>query len=153
MDRWWQRLASVRELEFQAVSPADRCNWNGEGSGDVRVEQQEAELLFHETGAWTPQGGRPIRFTNTYRWTRQTDRIRLEHLRFGADRPVYLFDLIEEGDRLRSHQAHPCGDDRYEASATTTDDGFELIWAIDGPNKQTRVTYRYRVTRNGSNDR
>ena len=69
MDRWWQRLASVRELEFQAVSPADRCNWNGEGSGDVRVEQQEAELLFHETGAWTPQGGRPIRFTNTYRWT------------------------------------------------------------------------------------
>src|ERR1700719_4337478 len=93
----WTRLISVQELTFEARShAASNTGWNGTGKGVVQVETVEARvILFHERGLWTPEEGRQSTFSNVFRWTADPDGhfIQLEHLRFGQDHPVYLFDL------------------------------------------------------------
>ena len=70
--------------------------------------------------------------------------MRLEHLRFGEDHPVYLFDLGPAGEReWRSVSPHLCGEDCYAAVLTVRDDGIVLRWSVDGPRKQEAIEYTY----------
>jgi len=91
----WARLGSIRNLTFKASSPTS-TGWNGAGFGNVDVSHAATDVIvYSETGKWTPTGGKQLSFTNSYRWTINIDAstIRLDHLRFGSDKPVYLFDL------------------------------------------------------------
>ena len=68
------------------------------------------------------------------------DTLRLEHLRFGEDRPVYLFDLAPAGDRgWRSVSPHLCSEDCYAAVLLVRDNGILLRWSIDGPRKKETI--------------
>ena len=93
----WSRLLLVKHLSFESRSnAAETTGWSGSGSGVVGVEAaRDSTILFHESGTWTPEMGRATTFTNVYRWTADPAGgfIGLEHLRFGPERPVYLFDL------------------------------------------------------------
>src|SRR5262249_43255848 len=106
----WQRLALVRHVEFTSRGKAT-TGWNGRGTGAVTATLVEREVLvFVESGDWTPAAGTPTRFRNVYRWTLLADGIRLEHLRLGEDRPVYLFDLVPvRATEWRSDRGHECG--------------------------------------------
>src|SRR5262245_40512939 len=90
----WAALRHVRTIQFTARSGAG-TGWNGTGSGTVLVTApQDGVLVFEESGTWQPEQGQPLRFTNVFRWTLLgSQRLRLEHLRFGPAHPVYLFDL------------------------------------------------------------
>lgn len=102
VDTVWTRLGSVENLTFNASSLAS-TGWNGAGVGAVEVSQPDSDvLLYRESGTWTPTDGKQLSFTNVYRWTRLAETIRLEHLRFGTDNPVHLFDLGTVG---HSHMA------------------------------------------------
>ena len=103
----WARIAAVSELTFRAVSGTS-TGWAGAGVGTVDVSQPAADVLvYKEVGTWNPNGGKPLSFTNVYRWTKLAETLRLEHLRFGADNPVYLFDLaIVDDSRLESVEPH-----------------------------------------------
>jgi hypothetical protein len=122
MDVWgiWDRLGYVRELWFEARPlSATNSGWNGIGNGIVETQQADPlTLTFHERGTWTPEGGRQMPFRNVFRWTAAPDggSIRLEHLRFGAESPVFLFDLVPivEGV-LEASEPHVCNEDRYSA--------------------------------------
>ncbi|HMB91505.1 MAG TPA: hypothetical protein VKP65_11705 [Rhodothermales bacterium] len=93
-ERLWDQLARVQRLSFVAES-ALATGWNGAGQGGVRVTAPEASVwLFEETGTWQPDGGPVLPFRNVFRWTKRGAVIGLEHLRFGPDAPVLLFDLI-----------------------------------------------------------
>ncbi len=116
----WNRLRSVRELTFEARSQAaTETGWNGSGSGTVEVEAGGSGIMiFHERGTWTQDGARQTSFSNVFRWTADNDHraIRLEHLRFGPDQPVYLFDLVPTADGvLESSEPHVCQKDLYAA--------------------------------------
>jgi hypothetical protein len=104
-------------------------------------------MTFTESGTWRPQGvGRDIRFSNIYRWTLSGNALRLEHLRQGADNPVYLFDLTHTGEQEWSAASpHLCRDDCYSATLTVYHDKIDLRWNISGPRKSERITYVYTV--------
>ena len=103
----WSRLNSIRDLTFNASSSAS-TGWSGSGVATVNVTHPASGVLVStESGTWTPEVGKQLAFTNVYRWTLQTQTLRLEHLRFGADNPVYLFDLgIVDESRMESVEPH-----------------------------------------------
>jgi len=103
----WSRIAAVRDLTFNASSGAS-TGWTGTGVGTVDVSQSAADaLVYTESGTWTPNGGKQLSFTNVYRWTLLPETLRLEHLRFGPENPVYLFDLaVIDDSRLGSVAPH-----------------------------------------------
>lgn len=81
-------LAAVRSLRFEARSEAG-TGWDGVGEGTVTVARPaEGVIVFEESGIWRPPGRRELSFTNVFRWTAVGDVLRLDHLRFGPDRPV-----------------------------------------------------------------
>ena len=112
------------------------------------VEQpDDATLIFRESGAWQNGDGPRLNFRNVFRWTLDPsgDRLRLEHLRFGAERPVYLFDLVPViGGGLESAEPHACRDDQYAANLVFDSGEVRLYWKIIGPAKDSEVNYVYR---------
>jgi hypothetical protein len=142
----WDRLRQIGSLSFVATS-SGTTGWNGTGSGTVEVrEAGDGGMTFHEQGLWRPEGGgRDIRFHNVYRWTLASGLLRLEHLRFGDDHPVYLFDLAQAGEReWRSVSPHLCREDCYAAVLLLRDDDIVLRWSIEGPRKRETIEYDYR---------
>lgn len=143
-----QSLANVTSLTFQAVSSSGNQGWNGKGHGQVIVEQVDSSvMLFHERGQWTNKAGKNIDFTNAYRWTLLSyeDTIQLEHLRFGFEHPVYLFDLQQINETCwESISPHVCDKDLYTATMSVLDDRIDLLWIIKGPEKNESICYEYR---------
>jgi hypothetical protein len=89
----WDALRRVRAVRY--VSRSSTPGWDGEGIGSVAVdESSESALVFTESGMWHPSKGRETRFSNVFRWTLgASESLKLEHLRFGVEHPVYLFEL------------------------------------------------------------
>lgn len=141
----WDRLGQVTSLAFVASSSRP-TGWNGRGSGIVEVECTGNALTFNESGTWIPVGGHELHFTNVFRWTLLTDsdHVRLEHLRFGEDHPVFLFDLaLSASGAWQSVSPHVCREDCYAASLQLHAAHLDLRWTIEGPSKQEAITYAY----------
>jgi hypothetical protein len=137
-------LRSVRTLTFHAQSEAAN-GWNGIGSGSVKVsELGTGVLVFEEAGTWRASAGADLRFTNMFRWCNLGQSLRLEHLRFGPEKPVFLFDLAPAaGGEWREVSPHVCRDDCYTASLAV--EGYHLLvaWFIVGPRKSESIKYTY----------
>lgn len=145
VDRVWGMLQCVDALEFVAKSQASSpTGWVGKAVGRVEVQLVDSDrLMFLESGSWSTPEGRTIQFSNTFRWSRDGGRIQLEHLRFGPDRPVYLFGLVVGGsDELVSDSPHVCSEDLYAATLNLTDE-IRLSWTVTGPAMSESITYRY----------
>lgn len=138
------RLRGITTLQFEAVSQS-ATGWNGVGEGRVEVQAPSSDvLLFIEKGVWRTQTGASLRFNNTFRWTKVNDVLRLEHLRFGEQHPVFLFDMaLESNGQWRAVQAHECGNDVYEALLETQSQHINMSWTIRGPKKREKVCYVY----------
>lgn len=144
----WGCLERVRWLRIVAHS-GRTTGWNGIGVGSVVVESPRATVLtYAETGTWQPAVGRETRFRNTFRWWLVgPELVRLEHLRFGEDNPVYLFDLAPvTANSWRSVTPHLCREDRYSAELQMREWGLLQRWVITGPRKQERIEYEYLIT-------
>lgn len=149
LQQLWNRLQSVEELTFTAQSQAKvHTGWNGTGNGQVEVESVgPKELLFHEQGTFTLPSGRTSKFRNTYRWTMADDvqTLRLEHLRFGAENPVFLFAMAPHADgSFHSIEPHLCSDDCYAAELGVDAQCVHLRWTVHGPTKAETIAYVYR---------
>ena len=142
----WERLSHIRTLHFSAQS-AVSTGWDGEGSGEVEVKiNDDKTLIFSESGTWTPRNAPPLLFRNVFRWTNDSHRkvIRLEHLRFGPDNPVYLFDLYQQDQHTwLTLSPHLCNQDVYKAEIHLTQDELLMHWTINGPEKQELLRYSY----------
>ena len=82
--------------------------WTGNGIGNVVAATIKTDVVtFSETGTWQDNNGRKFRFNNVFQWSIVgTERVRLDHLRNGADRPVELFELSPIGDTWQSIRPH-----------------------------------------------
>jgi hypothetical protein len=140
----WTCLEKIRSLRLIAHSHS-ATGWQGSGSGTVTVERAESLLICRETGTWQPQGGRPSRFRNTWRWSQPgSGWVRLEHLRFGPQHPVHLLDLAPVGGGgWQSVSPHLCGEDCYSAHLQLEDTGLRMGWIITGPHKSEQIQYAY----------
>jgi hypothetical protein len=137
----WERLSRVRALSFVGRGAA----WNGKGIGSVIAETTSVgAITFSESGFWTPEMGRETRFHNVFRWSKVGDTLRLEHLRFGEENPVFLFNLAAAGEReWRSVSPHLCSEDCYAAVMQVLDEQIILQWQVTGPRKQEAIDYIY----------
>ncbi len=117
LDTVWARLSEVAVLQFQSESRS-ATNWSGAGSGIVKVASPAPDaLIFEESGEWQQSGGRKMRFSNAFRWTRIGAHLSLEHLRLGPEKPVFLFEMAPDADVVwRDVNPHPCRDDFYSAT-------------------------------------
>lgn len=142
-----KRLATVTSLRFRSTSQTNNIGWSGEGRGQVVVEAINADaILFHEQGLWQQDGGKQLAFTNVFRWTvlSEANVLRLEHLRFGSERPVYLFDLRQaDPTTWQSIEPHLCRDDCYSAEMKLSANELSLRWTIEGPEKNESIHYWY----------
>jgi len=143
--RLWARLRAARMLRFEARGAA-ACGWNGAGAGRVAVaEPLPGVLIYEESGRWRPAGGQEIAFRNALRWSSANGRLRLEHLRAGPERPLFLIELGPAADGVwRARRPHHCGADRYDAALALEDDCVLLAWTVDGPRKRAWLEHRYR---------
>jgi hypothetical protein len=100
-------------------------------------------LIFRESGSWTNQAGKEVAIHNTYRWKLEDRAIRLEHLRFGPDAPVFLFALEAVGPgKLASSCPHVCAEDRYRA-IMELGEPLRLCWTVKGPAMDETIEYQY----------
>jgi hypothetical protein len=139
-------LRRVRSLRFDARSEA-ATGWDGVGTGAVAVSEPAAGVVvFDEAGTWQPSipGRAAIGFKNAFRWSAVGAALRLEHLRFGAEHPVLLFDMAPDAaGAWREVSPHRCREDCYTASLGV--DGGQLVvaWSIVGPRKRESIRYTY----------
>jgi hypothetical protein len=140
LDAFWKRLSRVNRVSMQTQS--------GErGFGEVSVAQEkEHSLLFTEHGSWVHPSSSQIQFNNCLRWTIDwtAGLIALEHLRYGLDRPVFLFHLAPVGPHsLQSMDSHLCAEDCYFGRLEFTEHHIRFLWRTLGPRKNEIFQYIY----------
>ncbi len=141
----WPTLLATRSLVYTAQSPTHPA-LTGQGIGAVIIHNSTpSTLTFNESGQWRSQSGYESHFTNTYRWTLLPSKsLHLEHLRFGPDKPVALFDMIPTGkSQWQSLTPHHCRQDCYHATLELQKLGFTLTWHIIGPKRSDIIHYTY----------
>ncbi|MDT8449684.1 MAG: DUF6314 family protein [Wenzhouxiangellaceae bacterium] len=158
-------LAQVERLDIESrgLGPG-ASRLLGRGAGKVSTERVDGSTwIFRESGRvyWLRPDSQPgatsLAFRNEMRWRVLSDRIELAHARFGPGREVPLAVLMEPGPRPKSTlfpnadliapEPHRCGRDQYRAGLRISPTGFDLLWRIEGLNKNERLTQRYRVGR------
>lgn len=143
--RLWNRLAKIQSLSFVSRSKSlGPTGWIGRADGLVQVDIHASDCIrFIESGSWRTPEGKVFDFSNTYQWSLNLDCIRLEHLRFGAKRPVYLFDLVPaSATHMVSGAPHVCSEDLYSATLNLGEK-INLKWTVTGPKLDETIEYCY----------
>ncbi len=112
----WDRLLTVKQLEFEAKSDNKKIGWNGHGQGSVQARLMDSNtLIYEESGVWQIPNGHKVGFNNVFKWQYNKDHtIALSHLRYGPNQPVFLFLLKAENERhWKSVVPHQCNADQY----------------------------------------
>ena len=142
----WAALRQVHLLRFNARS-GSATGWDGTGNGTVAVSEWSPEvIIFEEAGSWQPSGSQrsSVRFTNVFRWSKISDSLRLEHLRFGHAHPVFLFDMAGGEDGVwKNISPHLCSEDTYSASMKINRQELTIAWSVQGPEKSEAIEYTY----------
>lgn len=146
----WEKLLIVKRLTFHAttISQEER-GWNGKGMGEISVSRESDHvLIFNEKGTWRDTQDNEMSFSNVFRWTldRHTALISLEHLRYGANSPVFLFHLAPSGSHsLSSVDSHLCSGDSYFGQIHFDQHSLRFYWRIIGPKKNEEINYYYAI--------
>jgi len=153
----WDLLNRLNRFSFKVNADNESVTgWQGKGqglikrraSGETEVSQPESGAIVEtiERGYYYVSADRKVPMHNQYLWQFKGDYIRLTHLRFGWDKPVFLFDIIENRyDELVTRQSHQCAADNYDASFVLSPDSLAMQWRIQGPKKREVLDYIYSV--------
>lgn len=145
---FWNKLGAVKKLTFNAkTNSKDEVGWDGKGQGEVVITKESSNIfIFNEKGTWQNKQGAEVCFSNIFRWTLDCNIgvISLEHLRRGADHPVFLFHLAPSGKHsLSSVDSHLCGGDAYFGQIHFDLHSLRLNWRVIGPKKNETIDYYY----------
>lgn len=146
IEKFWTKLSKVDRFRLSSsCRKAPPSYPTRTGVGEVKVEQLDEETLtVFQKGKWI--GGDDMAFTNVFCWklNRKSGQLSLEHLRFGASRPVFLFDLIlVDRGLLKSVRPHECKEDTYFGSVLFDEHYIQLNWRIIGPSKSEMISQYY----------
>jgi len=135
-------LEKELQIKLPLVKSLSSLCFNSEGrvihkfNGKVEVEAHPKDsLIFNESIKWENGDNLLINSKNIYRWTfLEFGNIKLEHLRFGTDHPVFLVELAKSGEKKwKSIEPHKCGMDLYSAELYLKNKQLVLIWTVKGP--------------------
>lgn len=143
----FKKLKNVGTLSLQTTSRIGKNVETKKGHALVLAQAKaDDEIVFIEKGSWDLGPGPATSFSNTFRWTLHRDRalIALEHLRYGENHPVHLFDLkLSKPNLFESQVAHECGADTYVGRLHWSSQGMELAVRVLGPGKNILLEYVY----------
>jgi len=146
-----ETLHLMQSFFFEATTTKGLQGWTAKGNGVVAISSPESNIIiFEEKGTLKlPHQNKFFKCSNLYRWTFEIDnRIKLEHLRFGEENPVYLFHLAYQGNHTFSSVCpHVCDKDLYTAELTFTQKNIRLVWEINGDTKNEHIEYYYSATK------
>ncbi|MEE3234282.1 MAG: DUF6314 family protein [Candidatus Latescibacterota bacterium] len=143
LQTFFHNLAHVHTVQSESKSLL-KTGWNGKGSGKVSTAWHDKQtLVFTEQGSWQSANGNNFNFSNIYRWTLEKNSISVAHLRQGPNHPVFLVELIPDGNILRSKDPHICKRDKYSAMLTMAHTNLSLVWNVVGPSKNEHMVYLY----------
>jgi len=152
----WFLLNRLNRFSFKVNTDNDSvAGWQGEGQGLIKrrasannTDEPSSGALVEtiERGDYYVSADRKVAMHNQYLWQFEGDYIRLTHLRFGWDKAVFLFDIIDNGQgELVTRQSHQCAADNYDASFVLHADSLVMQWRIQGPKKREVLDYIYSV--------
>ncbi len=141
----------ITQFSFEAKSTLGTNGWNGVGEGEVKVvQEQENVLIFEEKGFFITPQHKKISCRNVYRWTFQKGvtqeniTVQLEHLRFGMQNPVFLFLLVPTNPfDWVSACPRLCDKGAYHANMILSHAQIMLVWRINGEKDET-ISYLYK---------
>lgn len=147
LKQFFKRLSKVEALSIHSETKKGSSIEVKKGHAFVLISSQSSdELIFHEKGSWDLGLMPSLEFTNTFRWTLDTKSglITLEHLRYGIQKPVFLFHLTShQSQTLQSIDPHLCNEDTYLAHAHWDKEAIHLNIRIIGPSKNDSLHYLY----------
>jgi sugar-specific transcriptional regulator TrmB len=145
---FWEQLQKVETLSFSAKIRQEDTQTIKIGKAEVEVTAPTSTtIIFQERGHWMHDQEPETAFSNSFKWTLDlsSSLIALEHLRYGINRPVFLFHLTPTHSHfLESVDAHLCAEDTYLGNVTWNQKSINFHWRIIGPNKNQHLTYHYR---------
>ena len=143
LQTFFHTLGRVHAVQSESRSLLS-TGWNGSGSGKVSTARHDKKtLVFTEQGSWQSANGNNFNFSNIYKWTLEKNFISIAHLRQGPNHPVFLVELIPDGNILRSSIPHICKRDSYSAMLTMASTSLRLVWKVAGPSKNEHMEYLY----------
>lgn len=101
----------------------------------VTAREKKRGIIFEEILQWESGTGPEMNSKNTYRWAlTESGTIKLEHLRFGRENPVFLveFEPTASG-KWETIVPHNCNNDLYSARLEIHKDSLLLSWNVKGP--------------------
>ncbi len=138
--------------KFSCITKLHTQSFNTEGklthslSGVVRVEINSGkEIIFEEQIRWENESSLLMNSKNVYKWTFLTSgNIKLHHLRFGSNNPVFLVELVKSGKKFwESKEPHNCNNDLYSAKLYLEKNSIILQWKVTGPTENYSLETTY----------
>jgi Family of unknown function (DUF6314) len=148
LETFWEKLLNIQTMCFSAKSKTlGLSGWNGIGKGSVDIKRIDDTIItFHERGTWISEENKKLDFSNVFKWSLNATQgvISLEHLRFGPQNPVFLFELVPvDANRLESLDSHVCVNDTYFGQVRCDKHFIQFHWRVIGPKKNEEIDYLY----------
>ncbi len=147
LKHFFKRLSKVETLSIHSETKKGSQVEIKKGHALVLISSKSpSELVFHEKGSWDLGLMPSLEFTNTFRWTldSKSSLISLEHLRYGIQKPVFLFHLTSyHSQTLQSIDPHLCNEDTYFAHIDWNKEAIHFNLRIIGPGKNDSLHYLY----------
>lgn len=140
----FNKLERVKKLNFLVNHPNPSLNI--QLNCDILVNQfNDTSIITEESGDWINNIGQKVASKNIYRWTAYNNSIlRLEHLRFGEKKPIFLVDFYNEKNNLwKSLNPHICKNDKYSAQVLILPTTIKLLWNIETPKNNYSIISTY----------
>ena len=145
--KFWTFLQTVRHLSFSVKSKQRGGMTSKMGRAEVQIISSSPTVcIFQEMGYWLKDQMPETTFHSSFRWTLDTKAtlITLEHLRYGASHPVFLFHLTPTKPfYLETVDAHLCVEDSYLGSILWSSSTMHFHWRVLGPFKNEELIYSY----------
>ena len=145
--KFWKQIGKTTHLKFSAKTKEEERTILRRGIAGVDVKfPSKSTIIFLEKGAWIIDEIPSTSFSNQFRWTLQLEknRISLEHLRYGENNPVLLFQLKPSGENtLNPCESFLCDPDTYMGSMNFSKSSFSLHIRVLGPKKNQELLYEY----------
>ncbi len=141
LSEFWKQLPQSCFLEIQVKGSSEVY-----GEAAIHCEFiSQSKCIFKEEGVWKAGALAGTSFKNCMRWSVDCSRLHLEHLRYGAKKPVFLqtFKVCEK-NHLVGQLPHQCHLDTYLGSITWNSSEILLQWKIEGPKKNKILLCKYK---------
>jgi len=138
------KLEKVKRLNFKVNHPNPSLNIHLNCKLKVS-HPDDSSIITEELGDWVNNYGQKVNSKNIYKWIAHNNSIlKLEHLRFGEKKPIFLVNFYNEKNNLwKSLKPYICEKDLYHAELVVAPTNIKLTWNIETLKNTYSITSTY----------